>query len=393
VFQRGQVWWVAWYDGQGHEQRESSHSHDKPVALQLLRQRLSTSSRPVAAHHFEHIAALYVQDHSLKGQRSKEWAEDRVNNLATLFAGVRIDRITPQDMQRYRQQRLALGAAAATINKDLGALGRMFTLAIREGWVDHKPHIQRLQEADPRQGFVEHQQYLGIRQHLPPPYQDALDFAYFSGWRKGEIVGLTWAMIDLQNGVIRLPPSGNKTRKGRVLVLSDPLRQVIERKLQQRETRQPWVFVNNRGKALRQWRPIWEQATEAAGCPGILFHDIRRTVVRNLIRAGVPEGMAMAMTGHKTREVFDRYNITTERDVAQAAAQLAQYISSYNPDTDETRTKKPVKQDGPLAHQAEHLPFKQVVPGSSPGRLISYPNISAIDEIANPHMSPSSSLV
>src|SRR5262245_31086955 len=138
VFKRGDIWWVAWFDGHGHEQRESSRSTDKSVALQLLRQRLTTSSRPSAEHYFERMAALYVQNHALKGEGSREWAEDRVNNLATVFAGQRIDQITPQDMQRYRQGRLALGAAASTVNKDLGALGRMFTLAITQGWVQHK---------------------------------------------------------------------------------------------------------------------------------------------------------------------------------------------------------------------------------------------------------------
>jgi integrase len=123
-----------------------------------------------------------------------------------VFAAIGIDHITSGDMCRYQEQRLALGAAAATVNKDLGALGRMFTLAIREGWIQSKPHFQRLQEADPRQGFVKHDQYLAIRQHLPAVYQDALDFANYSGWRKGEITGLTWAMIDFQSGTVRLPP-------------------------------------------------------------------------------------------------------------------------------------------------------------------------------------------
>ena len=101
------------------------------------------------------------------------------------------------------------------------------------------------------------------------------------------------------------------------------------------------------------------------------FMILRRTVARNLLRAGVPEGIAMAMTGHKTREVLDRYNITTERDVAQAAAQLAQYFGGQpDPHTDRIRTDQLINSSGPLAHQAEHLPFKQVVPGSSPGRLI-----------------------
>ena len=379
VFQRGQVWWVAYFDGQGHEQRESSRSPDKAVALQLLRQRLATSSRPQAEHYFEHIAALYVQDHSPKGQRSREWAEDRVNNLATVFAGQRIDRITPKDMQRYRQQRLTLGASAATVNKDLGALGRMFTLAIREGWIQQKPRLERLEEADPRQGFVEHQQYLAIREHLPAAYQDALDFGYYSGWRKGEITGLTWARVDPQSGTVRLPPSSNKSRQGWVLVLSEPLRNVIQRRLQLRTDGQPLVF-HYQGRAIRDWRKAWRSATMAAGCPGILFHDIRRTVVRNLIRAGVPERMAMAVTGHKTREVFDRYNIVTERDVALATAQLAQYVSQEQgqipqTDPDKTRTVRQ-EQDGGNSLQANsrgvaqpgiaHLPWAQGVGGSNP---------------------------
>ena len=373
-FKRGRLWWVAYFDGQGHEWRESSHSPDKSVARQLLRQRLATSSRPQAVHNFEHMAALYVQDHALKGQRSREWAEDRVNNLATVFAGQRIDRMTPQDMQRFREGRLALGAAAATVNKDLGALGRMFTLAIREGWIQHKPSLERLQEADPRQGFVEHQQYLAIREHLPAPYQDALDFGYYSGWRKGEITGLTWAMVDLASGIVRLPPSGNETRQGRVLIVSEPLRQVIERRLQQRLAHLALVF-HDKGRAIRNWRKAWRSATIAAGCPWVLLHDIRRTMVRNLMRAGVPERMAMAVTGHKARDVFDRYNSITEREVALAATQLAHYLAGDSQsNTDKTRTNRHgLAADKPLVNGRgvaqpgiAHLPWAQGVGGSNP---------------------------
>jgi integrase len=121
-----------------------------------------------------------------------------------------------------------VGAAAATINKDLGALGRCFTLAIREGWIDHKPHFQRLQEADPRQGFVEHDQYLAIRQHLPAVYQDALDFGYYSGWRKGEITGLTWALVDLQSGTNQ-PTTTVQSKEREECWCCQSLRQAAER--------------------------------------------------------------------------------------------------------------------------------------------------------------------
>jgi hypothetical protein len=158
VFKRGQVWWIAYFDGKGRELRESSRSHNKDVAVQLLRSRLASPSQSTAEHTFEDMAALYLQEHRLRGPRSYDWAEDRIDHLRKVFAGVRIVRITPGDMQRYRSLRLEEGASAGTVNRDLGALGRMLTLAIQQGWLQHKPRLARLQEADPRQGFVEHSQ-------------------------------------------------------------------------------------------------------------------------------------------------------------------------------------------------------------------------------------------
>ncbi len=330
IFKRGKIYWIA-YCHRGREYRESTRSNRESDAGRLLKKRLGEIGRgklvgPTEERvTFEDLASDYLRDHTLKGGRSLRQAKARVAHLRRYFGPDRAVDITTARIRAYMEARLDEGATPATVNRDLAALGRMFSLSVQAGQLSVRPYIPRLPEAHPRQGFLEYSEYLAIRAHLPSAYQDVLDFGFHSGWRRGEILRLEWKDVDRGAGVIRLRPELSKNKDGRVLALSPPLKDLIERRWLARALGSPFVFHMN-GRPVGDWRKSWKRACQAAGLPGKLFHDLRRTVVRNLVRAGVPERVAMSITGHKTRSVFDRYNIVSEADLKQAATRLAEYV-------------------------------------------------------------------
>ncbi len=189
---------------------------------------------------------------------------------------------------------------------------------------------KRLEETPPREGFFEHEEYLKVRAHAPASYQDVLDFAYYSGWRRNEILDLIWDEVDLHAGVIRLPARRSKTRMGRMLPISTPLRRVLDRRTRVRAPGDRRVFRRD-GVPVRVWRYALRDARRKAKIPHRLLHDCRRTAARNLIRAGVPERIAMLLTGHKTRAVFDRYNIVNEQELLTSGQRLAAYLATERP--------------------------------------------------------------
>ena len=270
------------------------------------------------------LSDAYLQDYQVRQFRSQSTARGRNAHLAAFFGrDARAATLTTYHIRQYQLSRRAAGAATGTINRETSALHRMGTLAVHWGWLDTVPGFpDRLRENPPRQGFFEHPEYLAVRAHLPAPWQDILDLAYYPGWRKQELLGLTWDEIDMAGGVIRLSPARSKTLVGRMLPISQPIAEALARRRARRDPNSPLVFHRD-GIPIRRWRT----ACQAAGVPTRFLHDCRRTAARNLIRASVPERVAMLLTGHKSRAIFDRYNIIHEQELLDAGDQLVAYLA------------------------------------------------------------------
>jgi integrase len=157
-------------------------------------------------------------------------------------------------------------------------------------------------------------------------------FALKTGRRVSEIAGLTWSHIDLENSIVRLEAGETKNNEARTVYLDNELQEILQEQWEARKQAKkllPCVFPNHNGSdKIKQFRKVWKKACDNAGIGHKLFHDFRRTAVRNMVRSGVPEGVAMRVSGHRTRSVFERYNIVNDADLRLAAQTQEAYLES-----------------------------------------------------------------
>ena len=107
--------------------------------------------------------------------------------------------------------------------------------------------------------------------------------------------------------------------------MSGRLLDLVESAWNKRSLECPYLFHHN-GEPIGDFRKAFDAACAAAGLQGILPHDLRRSAVRNFIRAGVKESVAMRLSGHRTRSVFDRYNIVSSDDLVEANEKLQAFL-------------------------------------------------------------------
>ena len=343
IYLRGDTYWLKYYRN-GKPYRESSMTKKETEAKRLLKKRegeIAIGKMPGVYFDritFDELAKDFLADYRINGKKSLVRAKRSVNHLNEAFAGYKVSQLTTPKIKAYIEERISKDAANATINRELAALKRMFNLAIRQTppKIGHVPHIPMLAESNVRQGFFESGDFLKMRKNLPDYLKGFVTFGYKTGWRFSEITGLKWSQVDLKEHKAWLESGATKNDEARTVYLDSELQNILGDLWESRKTTlmesqaiSPYVFLNETGNGrIKDIRGSWKAACVKAKIGERLFHDLRRTAVRNMVRAGIPERVVMMVSGHKTRSVFERYNIVNDDDLKLASKKQETYLQA-----------------------------------------------------------------
>jgi len=339
LYKRGNTWWLKYFRN-GKPYRESSGTDKKMVAKKILERKEGDIAQGKVLGiqfdkiSFDQLAEEFLTEYRINARKSLIRAERSVGHLKGHFAGYKVSCINSPAINAYIKSRLEEEAANGTINRELSALKRMLNLGAKQTppIVDRVPHIPMLKESNIRKGFFEHSEFIALRNALPPFLKGFVTFGYKTGWRISEITSITWAQVDRNQGIVRLEVGDTKNDEGRTVYLDDELKALFNYQWDIRKEKAvliPCVFPNQLGTGpIKDVRRSWFTALKKAGLERRLFHDFRRTAVRNMVRSGIPERVAMMISGHKTRSVFDRYNIVNQTDLKEAANRQAEYLEN-----------------------------------------------------------------
>ena len=324
IYKRGAVYWVKVHID-GKPVYQSSNSTKRSDAIKLRDKLLGKRERGenIGGSPDRILIGELLDDvlkSDIKDSTRYIWEKVVEKNIHPFFGQTRAARLTTDKMDEYRQKRKAEGRSDATVNRELSILRTAFHNARKRTppKVVSIPYFPMIKETNVRSGFLTDAQYVALRNELPDDLKSLFVCGYTTGIRKGELLVIEWQQVDFDAGIITLDKSDTKNDDPRsVPILKGDMRDLLVNDKKQRDEKwpaSPWVF-SRAGQRIKDFRGAWEEACKRAGVPDLKFHDLRRTAVRNMRRAGVPQVVRMKISGHKTDSMERRYNIADLEDL------------------------------------------------------------------------------
>lgn len=272
-----------------------------------------------------------------KGEQYRDRLKSSFCHLALkLGKDTNIQSIGIRALEQYKRDRLKEDAAPSTVNKELTALSKLFSILVKNDFLDRNivKEVPKLSEKENlRQVYVAYSDFAKVLIHLPDWYAPMALTAYYTGMRQGEIRNLTRSQVDLERRVIRLGPQDTKERTHKRVPIHDELVPVLDRALRRGAEGTHKVFLRD-GKPIprTQMRRFWESAVRKAQLPApINFHDIRHVWKGNARRSGIDPEIREDIMGHwwAGKNVNTRYGFISNDELVQA-------IDSFTVDNGDT---------------------------------------------------------
>jgi integrase len=302
--------------------------------------------KPDSKMTFGDLADWYLKLESVKGKAYYPTLNYNLASFNKVFGAVVVRDLKPVDLENYQTKRKKEGYSDSYVDQEIGAARRVINKAFDNDMVSGDvlktfKRVRRLlkRNGNARDKIVTPEQFQTLMSHLPRHARAILATAFYTGMRKGEILSLTWDKVDLKKRVILLDAQDTKDNEPRRIPIGDDLLKILESTPQAIHTKHVFLY---RGQPIRDIRTTFKTALKAAGIEygrkkrdGVVFHDLRQTFNTLMRKAGVAESVIMSITGHSTREMFDRYNTIDENDTRLAISKFQGLVKSVDQNVDQ----------------------------------------------------------
>lgn len=357
IFKRGSRWWIRYpglVNGRPQEIRESAgpRATEKEARTKLRRRLMEVESAKDGLRGFvgpiarrltvAEVVKDYIDILNARRIRSILSVCAHSRPLLKVLGTHRVLALRESDVMTYVEARRGQGKADSTIDHELEVLRGALNKARKAGRIFSVPEIPMLvkRNANARQGFLEPEEFFRLLSHIETPdFADFLEFFWWTAMRPGEIASLVWSEYDEKARTLRLRAQDAKIGKARTIPVVGPLVALLDRRKQNAVL--PYIFHVRGQKATRPNGGMakgiyaeWRRALAAAELPAtIIPYDLRRSALRNTLKAGASEKTAMELGGWLTRSTMERYHIVTESDLADAIRAAGERATQHKTDT------------------------------------------------------------